>query len=71
MSAFPEMSSVVASNSPATVRTPEVKVNRSVSDAFPIVPLSGITKLVPNVDVVAVTANSSVPPIFILTPVSA
>ena len=43
----------------------------STSDAEPIVPASGITILVPKVAVVAVIANSSVPPMLIFTPVSA
>ena len=39
----------------------------SVSLAEPIVPASGITRLVPNVAVEEVIANSSVPLILILT----
>ena len=37
MSAFPDISKVVASNSPATVATPLVRVNKSVSLVCPIV----------------------------------
>ncbi len=37
ISALPEMSKVAASNSPATVATPLVRVNKSVSLVCPIV----------------------------------
>ena len=37
MSALPDMSNVVASNSPATVTTPSARVIRSVSSVCPIV----------------------------------
>ena len=50
---------------------PEEILIASVSLAEPIVPASGITIFVPKVAVELVIANSSVPPILILTPVSA
>ena len=52
ISALPETSNVVASTSPATVKTPLVKVSKSVSEVCPIVvPLIAILSTVKAVSV--------------------